>query len=296
MSALGPALAAAAGAVERTLAALIPEDAGSPRARLMRAMRYASLGGGKRLRPFLVLQSAGLFGVGGAGVLRAAAAVEMVHCYSLTHDDLPAMDDDDLRRGRPAAHVAFDEATAILAGNGLLTLAFEVLADRATHPDPAMRGALVLALARAAGMEGMVGGQMMDLETEGRALDLAEVADLQRRKTGALIGASCELGALMAGAGEADRAALRAYAAAFGLVFQIADDLLDMDGDTARTDGRTGKGATAGRATFVSLLGTAGARAKARALVGEAVDALAGFDQRAGLLRAAAEFALHRRH
>ncbi len=286
MKALKPALEADAGAVERTLSELIPDDGAAPQARLFQAMRHATLGGGKRLRPFLLLQSAGLFGARDAGALRAAAAVEMVHCYSLAHDDLPAMDDDDVRRGRPATHVAYDEATAILAGDALIALAFEVLADPRTHADPAVRSELVLACARAAGPHGMVGGQTVDLASGSRRLALDEVAAMQRLKTGALFRLSCDAGALLGGAGEAARAALASYAAAFGLAFQIADDLLDA-GDPADADG--------GRATFVSLLGADGARARAEELSCEAVAALSSFDSRADPLRAAAGFAVSRR-
>ena len=286
MNVLKPALDAAADAVERVLSELIPDDDAAPQARLFQAMRHATLGGGKRLRPFLLLQSAGLFGARGDGALRAAAAVEMVHCYSLAHDDLPAMDDDDVRRGRPATHVAFDEATAILAGDALLALAFEVLADPRTDADPAVRSELVLACARAAGPHGMVGGQTVDLASGTRRLALDEVAAMQRLKTGALFRLSCDAGALLGGAGEAARAALASYAAAFGLAFQIADDLLDAD-DPADADG--------GRATFVSLLGADGARARAKELSREAVAALSAFDSRADPLREAAGFAVSRR-
>ena len=297
MTTLGPALEAAAGAVEDALSNLLPNAAGLPYGRLVEAMRYASLGGGKRLRPFLVLQCAGLFGVGAAGAVRAAAAVEMTHCYSLAHDDLPAMDDDATRRGRPSTHAAFDEATAILAGDCLLTLAFEVLADPATHADAEVRASLALTLARAAGCHGMAGGQAMDLDAAaGRAPGLAGVVDLQRRKTGALIGASCEIGALIGGAGPDGRRALADYARAFGLAFQIADDLLDLEGDAEALGKATGKDAGAGKATLVSLLGPARARARAEALAREAAAALAGFGPRADLLRAAAGFAVSRRY
>lgn len=297
MTALGPALEAAAGAVEDTLSSLLPNPAGLPYGRLLEAMRYAGLGGGKRLRPFLVLQCAGLFGVGAADAARAAAAIEMVHCYSLAHDDLPAMDDDAMRRGRPSAHIAFDEATAILAGDCLLTLAFEVLADPATHADAEVRASLALTLARAAGCHGMAGGQAMDLDAAaGGAPGLAGIVDLQRRKTGALIGASCEIGARLGGADADARRALADYARAFGLAFQIADDLLDLEGDAAALGKATGKDAGAGKATLAALLGPARARARAEALAREAVAALAGFGPRADLLRAAAEFAISRRY
>lgn len=295
MTALGAALETAASAVENALDALLASAPGEPAARLRRAMRHACLGGGKRLRPFLALQAAALFGAGGAGPLRAAAAVELVHCYALAHDDLPAMDDDERRRGRPATHIAFGEATAILAGDALLALAFETLAAPETHPDPGVRAALVSALARAAGAGGMAGGQAMDIEAEGRAPDRNEVVLMQRMKTGALIGAACESGALIAGAGEGDRAALRAYAGAFGLAFQIADDLLDATGDSRKAGKALRKDARAGKATFVALFGAEAARARAEALAEEAVAALARFGSRADLLRAAARFAVARR-
>jgi len=292
---LSAALATAASAVEQQLGALVPDNP-APHARLIEAMRYAALGGGKRLRPFLVLQSANLFDANGPGALRAAAAVEMVHCYSLVHDDLPAMDDDALRRGRPTAHIEFDEATAILAGDALLTLAFEVLAAPETHADPAVRAELVLALARASGRDGMVGGQMVDLAAEGRTLDLNEISQLQAMKTGALIAVSCVAGAILGGASAEERAALAGYSDALGLAFQIADDLLDVEGDEADVGKGVGKDADAGKATFVSLLGVDGARTRARELVDSATEHLAMFDQRADLLRAAAGFVVARRN
>lgn len=295
MTELSAALATAASAVEQQLGALVPDNP-APHARLIEAMRYAALGGGKRLRPFLVLQSANLFDANGPGALRAAAAVEMVHCYSLVHDDLPAMDDDALRRGRPTAHIEFDEATAILAGDALLTLAFEVLAAPETHADPAVRAELVLALARASGRDGMVGGQMVDLAAEGRTLDLNEISQLQAMKTGALIAVSCVAGAILGGASAEERAALAGYSDALGLAFQIADDLLDVEGDEADVGKGVGKDADAGKATFVSLLGVDGARTRARELVDSATEHLAMFDQRADLLRAAAGFVVARRN
>lgn len=259
-------------------------------------MRYAALDGGKRLRPFLLMQSAHLFDANGPGALRAAAAVEMVHCYSLVHDDLPAMDDDALRRGRPTAHIEFDEATAILAGDALLTLAFEVLAATETHADPAVRAELVSALARAAGANGMVGGQMIDLAAEGRDLDLNEITQLQAMKTGALIAVSCESGVILGGANGEARGAMADYARDLGLAFQIADDLLDVEGEEADVGKGVGKDAAAGKATFVSLLGVDGARARARELVDSAIAHLAEFDERADLLRAAANFVIARRN
>ena len=295
MSALAEALRDTALAVEARLSTLIPETDGAA-APLYKAMRYSTLGGGKRLRPFLALQSARLFDAGETGALRAAAAVELVHCYSLVHDDLPAMDDDDLRRGRPTTHIAFGEATAILAGDGLLTLAFEVLADPETHPDGDVRATLVAALAGAAGMAGMVGGQMIDLAAEHRTLDLERIIELQRLKTGALIGCSCAVGAILGGADATAGAALDDYARDLGLAFQIADDLLDVEGDESQLGKGVGKDAAAGKATFVSLLGVDGARARAAGLVADAAARLDMFDSRADLLRAVAGFVVSRGH
>ena len=269
--------------------------------RLIEAMRDSGLGGGKRLRPFLTVETAALFGVKREHALMAGAAIECIHCYSLVHDDLPAMDDDALRRGRPTAHKAFDEATAILAGDGLLTFAFDVLARPETHPDAAVRIALVLGLARAAGLGGMVGGQMLDLAAEGRfdsvanALGEREVATLQAMKTGALLLFSCEAGAILGTAPDAARDAVRRYGRALGQAFQIADDLLDLEGDAATLGKAAGKDAAHGKATLPSLLGRDGARAKLAALVGEAEAALAPFGDKAAVLRAAARFVAERR-
>jgi farnesyl diphosphate synthase len=270
--------------------------------RLMEAMRYASLGGGKRLRPFLVVEAAALFGVPRSQALMAGAALECVHCYSLVHDDLPAMDNDDLRRGRPTAHKAFDEATAILAGDGLLTLAFDVLARPEAHPDAAVRIALVTALARAAGLGGMVGGQMLDLAAEGRfdggtALSLGEgeVRTLQAMKTGALLRFACVAGAILGQADAAKRDALERYGVALGQAFQIADDLLDVEGDAATVGKATGKDAAANKATLVSVLGIDTAKARLRTLTQEAELALASFGGDAAVLRAAARFVAERR-
>jgi farnesyl diphosphate synthase len=263
-------------------------------ARLLAAMRYATLGGGKRLRPFLVIETARLFGVTGAGPLRAGCALEMVHCYSLAHDDLPAMDDDDLRRGRPTTHKAFDEATAILAGDGLLTYAFDVLADPATHESPLVRAELTLAMARAAGLGGMVGGQALDLAAETAATPLTqpEILTLQAMKTGALLRFAVDAGAILAQADAAQAAALSRYGAALGAAFQVADDILDASGDTAALGKRAGKDAERGKATLVSLLGLDGAKARRDALVGEAVAALddGGFGSAAATLQEAARF------
>jgi farnesyl diphosphate synthase len=288
---------ALAHAAEMTNAALgrllaVPPDL---EARVHQAMRYAALSPGKRLRPFLVLAGARLFGVARHCALQAAAAVEMVHAYSLVHDDLPAMDDSDLRRGRPTCHKMFDEATAILAGDGLLTAAFEVLAHPDTHADPAVRCDLVAALAAAAGAGGMVGGQMIDLIAEKQALDIGAITRLQRMKTGALIAFSCEAGALLAKAPNGLRLALRGYAHDLGLAFQIADDLLDVEGSAVETGKPVGADVAAGKATFVSILGIERARAQAALLVRQAVAHLDLFDGRAELLREAARFVITRR-
>jgi farnesyl diphosphate synthase len=259
------------------------------------AMRYATLGGGKRFRPFLVVETAALFGVPQAKALPVAAAVECVHCYSLVHDDLPAMDDDDLRRGRPTVHKAFDEATAILAGDALLTFAFEILGRPDTDPDPAIRCEFVLGLALASGRSGMAGGQMLDLIAEHNPLDLQAVVNIQTLKTGALIEFSVMAGAILGRGVPDQRRALARYARALGLAFQIADDLLDAEGDTSEVGKATLKDAAAGKATFVSLLGIEASRSKLEELEGEAVDALHAWDSRADVLREAARFVSLRR-
>jgi farnesyl diphosphate synthase len=258
-------------------------------------MRYAALGGGKRFRPVLVIEAAALFGVPQPEALSTAAAVECIHCYSLVHDDLPAMDDDDLRRGRPTVHKAFDEATAILAGDALLTIAFEILSDPATHPDPAIRTELVLGLARSSGWCGMVGGQMLDLEAEGVLQNMDGIRRIQALKTGALIEFSVDAGAILGRASAAEREALRAYARAIGLAFQVGDDLLDAEGSPEHVGKATGKDAGAGKATFVSLLGASRAREKLRSLGLDAVEALKPFGSRAAILEKAAHFVTHRR-
>ena len=267
----------------------------TPEARVVEAMRYASLAGGKRVRPFLVTQSASLFGVDTTSALRTAAAVEMVHCYSLVHDDLPAMDDDDLRRGQPTCHIKFDEATAILAGDALLTKAFEVLAAPETHSDARVRADLVLALAKAAGDHGMVGGQMMDLWAEDNKLDVAQITRLQRMKTGDLIAVSAEAGAILGKASDDARTALHAYAHDIGLAFQIADDLLDVEGDAATVGKATGKDADANKATFVSLLGIDKARQQADMLSEQAAAHLEMFGEKGDLLKQLARFIVERR-
>ena len=283
--------------VEARLARLLDDAAaaGAPQ-RLVDAMRHAALGGGKRLRPFLVLESARLFGVQADAALPAAAALECVHCYSLVHDDLPAMDNDDLRRGKPTVHKAFDEWTAILAGDALLTIAFELLADPATHPDPAVRAELMAGLARAAGAAGMVGGQCLDLEADKLGVpptpDRAHVQRLQAMKTGALIGYACVAGAILGKAEPAGRQALARYGDRLGAAFQIADDLLDVEGDAAAVGKATRK--DAGKATLVSVLGVDAARQRLVALEAEALAALDPFGGEADALRAAARFVVRR--
>ncbi|MCH7555280.1 MAG: polyprenyl synthetase family protein [Proteobacteria bacterium] len=295
VSRLEQSLGETAAAVNDCLDRLLPEPAG-PEGRVAEAMRYAALGGGKRLRPFLLIASARLFGVEGERPLRAAAAVEMIHAYSLVHDDLPAMDDDDLRRGRPSCHIRFDEATAILAGDALLTYAFEVMTESETHGDAGVRCELARGLSAASGAAGMVGGQMVDLLAADNHLDLDGVTHLQNLKTGALIAFSCEGGAILGEASPDSRAGLAAYGRDLGLAFQIADDLLDIEGSAAELGKAVGKDAEAGKATFVSLLGVAGARDYADQLVARAVARLEIFDGRAGLLADAARFVVDRRH
>jgi farnesyl diphosphate synthase len=289
------ALADTAREVDALIDRLIPVPPG-PEARVFEAMRYAALAPGKRLRPFLVMASARLFAVSRRSALQVAAVVEMVHAYSLVHDDLPAMDNSDLRRGRPTCHKQFDDATAVLAGDGLLTLAFEVLANRDTHGDPAVRCELVSALALAAGNQGMVGGQMFDLIAEHRPdLDIGAITRLQRLKTGALIAFSCEAGAILGKAPHDARLALRGYAHDLGLAFQIADDLLDVEGTPEMTGKPVGQDVIAGKATFVSILGVERARAQARLLVAQAVAHLDIFDANTELLRQTARFVIERR-
>jgi farnesyl diphosphate synthase len=270
--------------------------------RLLDAMRYACLNGGKRFRPFLVVASAALFDVPRTRALMAGAALECVHCYSLVHDDLPAMDDDDLRRGQPTAHKKFDEATAILAGDGLLTFAFDILAREDTHSDTGVRLELVMALARAAGLGGMVGGQMLDLAAEGRfdggkpqKFDEAGVATLQGMKTGALLRFSCDAGAILGKASTAQRKALSQFGSVIGEAFQIADDLLDVEGDAATLGKAAGKDADAGKATLVSIYGVTKAKERLRALVADAENALASFGANADVLKEAAHFVADRK-
>jgi len=279
------------GLFEQLLAS--PQDA---RAELYEAMRYAAIGGGKRLRPLLVLATCSLFHVDRRRALRAGLAVECIHVYSLIHDDLPCMDDDDLRRGKPTLHRAYDESTAILAGDALHALAFEVLADEATHEDPFVRAELVSELARAAGPAGMAGGQMLDLIAERSPMDLAGVTRLQQLKTGALIGFCLEAGAIMGRVPQEGRSKLRGYARDVGLAFQITDDLLDVEGEQVKTGKRVKKDDAAGKQTFVSLLGVERARQQCLMLVDQAIGHLQGYGPEADLLRAIARFAAERDH
>ncbi len=266
-----------------------------PEGKVVEAMRYATLNGGKRLRPFLTIASAALFDLPQDKAINAAAAIEMIHCYSLIHDDLPAMDDSDLRRGRPTVHKAFDEVVAILAGDGLLTEAFAVMADPQTHPDPAVRAELVAGLAAASGAAGMVGGQMIDMSPERETLDLEGIKRLQALKTGALIRFACEAGAILGQANREARDAVSSYARDLGLAFQIVDDLLDAESSPEELGKPTGQDEALGKATFVALLGMEGARREAQRLVAEAVSRLAIFGEKADLLAATARFVVDRR-
>jgi farnesyl diphosphate synthase len=294
-SSIQAVLAARAAAIQATLDRLIPPVAGGE-SRLIEAMRYATLGGGKRMRGFLLTETAGLFDVPEEGALRAAASVEMLHAYSLIHDDLPAMDDDDLRRGQPSTHIRFDEATAILAGDALQTLAFETIADARTHPDASVRIDLVSALAAAAGAAGMVAGQMIDMEGEGRTLPLPEVERLHALKTGRLIRYSAEAGAILGRAQPDARAQLAAYGRDLGAAFQVADDVLDATASAAELGKTAGKDEEAGKSTFVALLGVDGARDAAQTLAASAVGHLDGFGAGADGLRALARYVVERRH
>ncbi|KTF70835.1 polyprenyl synthetase family protein [Sphingomonas sp. HT-1] len=269
----------------------VPDD---PRADLYRAMRHAAIGGGKRLRPLLVFATAQLFAVDKSCAARVATALECIHVYSLIHDDLPAMDDDDMRRGKPTVHKAFDEATAILAGDCLHDLAFELLAHEATHPDPFVRVDLISELARASGPSGMAGGQMMDLEAEKASFDLATVTRLQAMKTGALISCAVECAAILGRVAPEGRTGLRGYARDIGLAFQIVDDILDAEGDEALVGKKLGKDGDAGKETFLSLLGIDRAREQARMLVDQAITHLHAYGPEADLLRDIARFTLER--
>jgi farnesyl diphosphate synthase len=267
---------------------------GDPRDDLYRAMRHAAIGGGKRLRPLLTFATARLFGVDRDAAIAAGCAIEAIHVYSLIHDDLPAMDDDDLRRGKPTVHKAFSEATAILAGDCLHALAFEWLADASVHPDPFVRAELVSDLARASGPSGMAGGQMMDLEAEKTTFDLSTVTRLQQMKTGALITAAVEAGAILGRLPVEGRTGLRGYAHDIGLAFQIADDLLDVEGDEATVGKALRKDGDAGKATFVSLLGVERARVQCAMLVDQAVAHLHSYGAEADLLRHVARYIVER--
>ena len=290
---LKPAIDAVSAALDQRFERLFaaPDDS---RARLYEALRYAMIGGGKRMRPLLVMAACEIFHVDKERALRVAMAIEAVHGYSLIHDDLPCMDDDDMRRGKPTLHKAFDEATAVLAGDALLSFAFEILSDPATHADAHVRIELVRELALASGASGMVGGQMMDMAAADHDYDLGEITRLQQLKTGALIGFAVEAGGIMGKAGPEARTKLKGFARDLGLAFQIADDLLDADGDSARTGKAVRKDVEAGKATFVSLLGLERARKQAHMLIDQAIDHLHGYGAEADLLRAIARFAIER--
>ena len=287
------ALADVVAATETALLKLIPVNEG-PESQVFQAMRYSVMAGGKRLRPFLVIASADLFNVSRSSSERVAAAVEMIHTYSLIHDDLPAMDDDNLRRGEPTCHLKFDEATAILAGDALLTLAFEVIAHSDTHDSAKIRADLVLEISHAVGAQGMVGGQMLDLFAEKNILGMPEITRLQRMKTGALINCSCQSGAILGKASETQRHLLNAYAYDIGLAFQITDDLLDIDGHPKELGKAINKDTKAGKATFVSQLGVERARSQAVILTDQAIKHLDIFGEKAGLLRDLARFVIER--
>ena len=291
--ALGPSMRRAAEDIDSLFEAILP-DPPDPRRRLYQAMRYAAVGGGKRLRPLLTIASSSLFGVSRESAIRAGLAVECVHVHSLIHDDLPCMDDDDLRRGKPTVHRAYDEATAVLAGDALLALAFEILGDPAMPVSGEIRAELVCELARAAGAAGMAGGQMLDLLPAAAAPDLDAITRLQRLKTGALIGWCVEAGAIMGQAPAEARTSLRGYAHCLGLAFQIADDLLDRSGDEARVGKRLRKDDEQGKVTFVTILGEERAQRQARILVEQATEHLQGFGREAELLAAIARFAISR--
>ncbi|WP_298918633.1 polyprenyl synthetase family protein [uncultured Algimonas sp.] len=288
-------LASVAADVETALDRLLPRPTGH-HAVLAEAMRYAALGGGKRLRPFLVIETARMLGGDADNALTVGCALECLHVYSLVHDDLPCMDDDDLRRGKPTVHKVYGDAMAVLAGDGLLTHAFELLATDAAHPDPAVRARLVLELARAGGASGMIGGQVVDITVAEAARDTALITQLQAMKTGALIRFAMKAGALIADAQPQDIAALDRYADALGLAFQIQDDVLDVEGDMETVGKAVGKDADLGKATFVSLLGLDGAKDKARSLGETARAALAPYGEKAQTLLGTVDFVLERRH
>ena len=292
---LGGALKRIQADVDAGFDALLPVPADS-RARLVEAMRYAAIGGGKRVRPLLLTATAELLGVDRAVAVRASLAIEAIHAYSLVHDDLPCMDNDAMRHGKPTLHLAYDEATAVLAGDALHAFAFEVLADPALTGDPFTRVELVLCLGNASGMSGMAGGQMMDIAAETESFDLPTVTRLQQLKTGALLGAAVEMGAILGKLPPEGRTHLRGYARDIGLAFQIADDLLDHEGDEAAAGKALRKDAAAGKQTFVSLLGADRARAQAAMLVDQAISHLAQYGPEADILRALARFIVERNH
>lgn len=291
---LSAAMAQVASSVSETMERILPKS-DFPEQKLFDAMRYSVLAGGKRLRPFLLLNTAQIYGVEEDCSLRAAAAIECLHCYSLVHDDLPAMDNADLRRGQPTTHIKFDEATAILAGDGLLTIAFEILADPRTHEDPNVRCALVSALARASGANGMIGGQMLDLIAETTQFDIGAITRLQRMKTGELIACATEMGGILGKAPAAHLSALRAYAHDLGLAFQIIDDLLDAEGTEEETGKSVGRDEAAGKATFVTILGHERARQQAKLLSEQAIQHLSLFEGRAKNLEDVARFVVDRK-
>lgn len=281
-------------AVNKTIARLLPET-DLPEAKLYDAMRHGTLNGGKRLRPFLAIHAAKLFNVDTNRSRRVAAAVEFVHCYSLVHDDLPSIDDASLRRGKPTVHKQFDEATAILAGDALLTLAFEVLAENETHEDPRVRCELVRTLAQASGGHGMIGGQTLDLLGEKEEFDLGTISRMQRMKTGKLMAFACESGAILGRANDPHRRALCNYAYDLGLAFQVTDDILDVEADPQDTGKDTGKDEDAGKATFVSTMGKEGARERAEMLISQAKSHLKIFESRGQILADLADYVLARR-
>ena len=296
MSKLETALQDTADDLHEKMARLLPKPERGE-ARVIEAMRYSTLSPGKRLRPFLVMASARLFGVGKDSSLRTATAIEFVHAYSLIHDDLPAMDDDPMRRGQPSCHIKFDEATAILAGDALLTLAFEILADDATHQDAKVRCELIHSLAVASGCNGMVGGQMIDLLSEGADMTIDQIIRLQRLKTGKLFAISCEAGSILGKAPGRQRQALHGYAHDMGLAFQITDDLLDAEiGDTGNDNNGERQDKSSGKATLVSVMGITRAREQAHMLAEQAKRHLHCFDERADLMRELADFVVTRKH
>ena len=284
-----------ASVIENKMLSLLPVSEGREE-NVIEAMRYALLAGGKRLRPFLVVQSAALFSIDNESALRVAVAIECVHTYSLIHDDLPAMDDDNMRRGLPTTHKKYDDATAILAGDALLTLAFEILSDEKTHSDAEIRCDLILALSRAIGAKGMVGGQMIDLKAENQSLQQDEIIRMQNMKTGELIIFSCEVGAILAKVSDDRRMALKKYAENIGLAFQIVDDLLDIEGNSEDIGKTAGKDIEAGKATLVSFKGVEEARALADELINNAVSHMDVFDEKSEVLKSLAKFVINRAH